>query len=422
MKKIILGLVAVVAIVGGVIAMSAFEAHVVNVTAKIENALNVPITELGFGTVFPEEVLNKTLAVNLSESFKEAAGCNTTNLIQNGGFETPEVTDAAKWEIFPSGATGLFWTIGWEPGQSTTYGGQTRPDPALKELQEGVNGWLPAEGDQYAELDTDWFGPGNPLSGEPARVNIYQNITTTIGNTYKLTYKYSPRPGVGADNNTLIVRVNDSQVATHSAVGGSNTIWTEYTYEFKATGTTTKIEFAAGGASDSLGVFLDDVKLVECGRVNTVDYVVRQKPKCVDDTNLSIHPQVTHNTNGDFACPRGSTMMPLLCPYLSKSETTSDGEGKDNDGTPITAFHGPLTGWTMANTEANQVKGKLSAAIKDIADEWLIDLHVPCFKGMCAQDNVIPTDYQADPTLEHAVFGCDLWLEVTGIDQEQPAP
>ncbi|MDD5626611.1 MAG: DUF642 domain-containing protein [Patescibacteria group bacterium] len=386
--------------------MSAFEAHVVNVTAKIENALDVPITELDFGTVFPEEVLNKTMAVNLSESFMEQAQCSTTSIIENGGFEIPEVTNPAKWETFPV-VPG--WNITWvNPGDA--------PAPALIEYQAGVNGWNSHEGNQWTELASDWGQAPNSLPND-ARVIISQEISTTVGAKYTLTYWYSGRPGQSSADNMMDVRVNGITKPYAENNPGANTNWKEDSIEFVATASTTKIEFQGTGANHTYGMFLDDVSLVECGRVSTVDYVLRQKPKCVDDNNSSIHPQVTHNTNGDFACPEGSTMMPLLCPYLSKSETTNDGgEGQNNDGVAIAAFHGPLTGWTMKNTEDWQTGGTLSAAIGDIMDEWLIDLHAPCFKGMCAQDNKIDPEYQADPALEHAVFGCDLWLEVTGID------
>ena len=53
-KKILLGLVAVVAVAGGVAALSAYEAHVINVTAHIENALYVHPESRDFGTVFPQ--------------------------------------------------------------------------------------------------------------------------------------------------------------------------------------------------------------------------------------------------------------------------------------------------------------------------------------------------------------------------------
>lgn len=69
MKKILLGLVAMVAVVGGVAAMSAYEAHVINVTAHIENALYVHPDEIAFGTVFPQEYVDSQFTVELSSSF-----------------------------------------------------------------------------------------------------------------------------------------------------------------------------------------------------------------------------------------------------------------------------------------------------------------------------------------------------------------
>ena len=70
-QKIILSLVAVVAVVGGVATMSAYEAHVINVTAHIENALTANTTPIEFGTVFPQEYLEKQFDVKLSSSFLE---------------------------------------------------------------------------------------------------------------------------------------------------------------------------------------------------------------------------------------------------------------------------------------------------------------------------------------------------------------
>jgi len=65
-------LVCLAALVVGVTMMpifAAFEAHVINVKAHIENALSVSPHELTFGTVFPEEVKSKTFQVDLSDSF-----------------------------------------------------------------------------------------------------------------------------------------------------------------------------------------------------------------------------------------------------------------------------------------------------------------------------------------------------------------
>ena len=53
-KKILMGLGATLAVVASVAAMSAYEAHIINVTAKIENALSVDTTPIHFGTIFPQ--------------------------------------------------------------------------------------------------------------------------------------------------------------------------------------------------------------------------------------------------------------------------------------------------------------------------------------------------------------------------------
>ncbi len=68
-KKIILSSLAVVAMLAGVVTVSAFEAHVINVTAQIENALSVSPKTITFGTVFPQEHKHHDLDINLSQAF-----------------------------------------------------------------------------------------------------------------------------------------------------------------------------------------------------------------------------------------------------------------------------------------------------------------------------------------------------------------
>ena len=68
-KKILLALATVLIVAGGVAALSAYEAHVINVTARIENALAVNPKEIAFGTVFPQEYLEEELIIRLSDSF-----------------------------------------------------------------------------------------------------------------------------------------------------------------------------------------------------------------------------------------------------------------------------------------------------------------------------------------------------------------
>ena len=68
-KKFLLVSIALLAIVVGVAGMSAFEAHIINVTAHIEEGINVSPTPISFGTVFPQEFLTKDYDIALSDSF-----------------------------------------------------------------------------------------------------------------------------------------------------------------------------------------------------------------------------------------------------------------------------------------------------------------------------------------------------------------
>ncbi len=146
-----------------------------------------------------------------------------------------------------------------------------------------------------------------------------------------------------------------------------------------------------------------------------VDYVIRQKPKCADSlTNPTRYGRVKHDGYGDYYCEDTEyKMLPLLCPFLSKHDGDKD---QDNDG-DLAAFHGPLSGWTASTSQEYQVLGFLTKT--DYTDNWDIDLHVPCFKGSCAQDNVIPVEYQIPAELEHDLFGCDLWIEVINVNRGQ---
>ena len=163
-------------------------------------------------------------------------------------------------------------------------------------------------------------------------------------------------------------------------------------------------------------------------RVDDVSYMIRQKPKCgilapnsdLKNPTYIGFAQVTDGPDGTFVCPEGSVKLPLLCPYLSKHLVVNRCDpnlpvGTEGACTGIDAFHGDINNWTASTTIATEVFGHLTKQGGDISDNWDIDLHAPCFKGMCAQDNVIPANFQPDPSLEGQMFGCDLWVEINGI-------
>ncbi len=169
---------------------------------------------------------------------------------------------------------------------------------------------------------------------------------------------------------------------------------------------------------------------LEQERLDDVEYVIRQKPKCT--TASSTLPQfglVTEDGQGNFVCEdeENYDMMPLLCPYLSKH----DGDPEDGNDTGLNAFHGLPGPWTLSTTLAYQAFGKLVQSDEDFTDSWIIDLKVPCFKGSCAQDwdefvetesassTINANDYMADPEDEEKLFGCDLWIEVTDYSETE---
>jgi len=153
------------------------------------------------------------------------------NLIVNGSFESPDI---------PTGTFQIFPNI---PGWSTSFG------PGI-EIQDHIVG-SPFVGAQHVELDSS------------ANSGMSQIVSTVPGQTYHLSFAYSPRPGVSADSNTIQIFFNGVQLDTLalSGVGLQDTSWQVFGYNVAPSVTSSTLEFRAAGASDSLGGYLDDVQL-----------------------------------------------------------------------------------------------------------------------------------------------------------------
>ena len=214
---------------------------------------------------------------------------------------------------------------------------------------------------------------------------------------------------------------------------------------------TTEIDFGTVFPQEQLekplAIALSD-SFIDEDRVDDVEYVIRQKPKCavttVGGTELLDFPTATGHVNVDpvtgavtIDCgpaPAGMPadanwgVLPSLCEYVSKHPD----EDPKNDGS-LNSFHAPYT--VVQEQEDgpfgirwNDTKGHLAKATDDLEDLWTIDLAVPCFGNHCAQDwedfvrRVIgdpdfddAAKYVQDINNEHKIFGCDLWIEVFGI-------
>jgi hypothetical protein len=214
-------------------------------------------TAWGCGTDNCEDFPGKNWATYFMYHVQEI--CTNVPEVVNGDFEAPVVGASQGWDIYDSGYTGLGWTVEWRSDVPATWGGWDRPNPAHLELHRGVNNWQPYDGDQHAELDTDWNDHVGSLNNEPASVKIYQDLATCPGETYVLTYAWSPRPG-HADN-SIEVYWDGNLIATHSGSGGSNTTWAAPSHNVTATDYTTRLEFVETGTNNSLGMFLDAVSV-----------------------------------------------------------------------------------------------------------------------------------------------------------------
>ena len=216
--------------------------------SSIENGKTITVSEDN------EVICTFTNTYNTSCSAEDA----TVELLNNGSFETPVVTDPAFWDIVASGTAS--WLANWINPTGA-------PATANLEFQKTgiIAGWAASSGDQWTELDSDWGGPSSSQTGEAGSVEISQTVSTVNGQVYKVSFDFSPRPGTTASENKVEVLVNDVLVPAATVgptAGGANTAWTTQTFNFTATGASTKIAFRdAGTPNNSVGSLLDNTSM-----------------------------------------------------------------------------------------------------------------------------------------------------------------
>jgi uncharacterized repeat protein (TIGR01451 family) len=242
-------------------------------------------------TLFPIMALVLAVGLALPMATPVTITAADGNLVVNGGFETPVITDYPSfcgnknWQIFGTGGNGVNTTsLGWTvvASENATAGSYswTAGGPGALELQNAsCIPWAPYHGNQYAELDADVDGPCGTYSGEKGSVRIYQDITTVLGGTYQLSFAFSPRPNV--QDNKLEVIWGGTPIDTLSADGTnpSEKKWTLHTYDVTATSSTTRLEFADKSVPDALGTFLDAVSVTpKPGSITVVKVVEGASP------------------------------------------------------------------------------------------------------------------------------------------------
>jgi hypothetical protein len=164
-------------------------------------------------------------------SYPQPVPAGRPNLVVNGSFEQPGLAPGS-WNVFPA-----------MPGWQSTAGGGI-------EVQNGVAG-RSADGAHHVELDGH------------ASTSIAQDIQTQAGMTYELRVSFAARPGTSAEDNVLLVLWNGQPVARLVADGSADADarWTTYTGWVTANGPRTRLELRDAGPSNSMGTYLDDVRL-----------------------------------------------------------------------------------------------------------------------------------------------------------------
>lgn len=165
------------------------------------------------------------------------------NLVVNGSFEdisaNPGVQQLANntWQVFNS-------LPGW-----TTFSG------AGIEVRRNVAG-VAQDGVQFVELDSHGANPNSTMQ---------QMLSTVSGQSYTLSFWYSPRPNTAnfpATTNNIAVLWNGSTLLP--TLGGTNNTgshhWQQYSYSVIGTGTDS-LRFAAFGAQDTYGGSLDNISV-----------------------------------------------------------------------------------------------------------------------------------------------------------------
>lgn len=193
-------------------------------------------------------VMSVLLALTCLNIIPSKAIAAETNLVVNGSFEEPVVeylsfeNPIPGWKIFKSVAVEMR-----HPFTANAY-----------------------DGEQFIELDGTTFGV-NGLT------RISQDIPTQKGQTYKLSFAFSPTPGV-LDNKLNVYWGDELVVALdESGQGLSNTKWQVYDYCLEANSTNTNLSFDNFNETpDDVGSYLDAVS------------VVANSPECSSDKGTII--------------------------------------------------------------------------------------------------------------------------------------
>ena len=204
------------------------------------------------------------LAIALCVFTPLAAQAVPTNLIKNGSFELPAISNGS-WTVVP----GDNYLDANNTKNATKYMADWDTDlTSGVEVRRNVAG-VAQDGYNFIELDTHYgnFNHAtfdNNSGGNSTNSWISQSVNTDAGHTYHLSYWFSPRGGVALASNDINVYWNGSLLTnnTGSGIGQSGNVWQKFEFDVTGTGEWDTLKFAAGGTAQTYGGSLDNVSLV----------------------------------------------------------------------------------------------------------------------------------------------------------------
>ena len=172
-----------------------------------------------------------------------------TNLVLDGSFESAAVT--SSWHVYTNANSNTLpnWTLGSGAGIEVQTNGT-------------VSGVKAQDGFKYVELDSHNGNGGLTDTNITTNSMMFQDIATTIGGKYDVSFWYMPRPGVSAASNVINYSFGSGAGSINSVVNASRT-WEMVSFQVLATTSFTRLSFAADGAKDTLGGFVDNVSVMQ---------------------------------------------------------------------------------------------------------------------------------------------------------------
>jgi hypothetical protein len=173
------------------------------------------------------------------------------NLITNGGFESPGGAGSA---VLGAGFNLDGWTVTGDSGNSVFYLKNDYVEPGIT---------FPSHGGDFS-VDLTGAGNTSPLDG------VFQNVATTIGSRYKLTFWIGNQASFGGASSTFYSTASTAGLWINDVLAGdftnadetSATVnWQQFTYGFTATSASTKIAFLNNTPVIDNYLGLDDVSL-----------------------------------------------------------------------------------------------------------------------------------------------------------------